>query len=158
MTEPIPPELEPFVAEKVVLLQTRKRDGSWVDTPVNIAVRGDRAYFRTPGRASKNKRLKNFPEVRISPCTWRGRVTGSAVEATARLLSGAESRDRPQVSGAAALPGACRPQGHAHAHTALRADRAAPAPVVPAHGSIHDSTGVDWRYTSTHNSASIPTL
>lgn len=33
MTEPIPPELEPFVAEKVVLLQTRKRDGSWVDTP-----------------------------------------------------------------------------------------------------------------------------
>ncbi|ETT23886.1 hypothetical protein RAJCM14343_0741 [Rhodococcus aetherivorans] len=91
MTEPIPPELEPFVAEKVVLLQTRKRDGSWVDTPVNIAVRGGRAYFRTPGRASKNKRLKNFPEVRISPCTWRGRVTGSAVEATARLLSGAES-------------------------------------------------------------------
>lgn len=91
MTKQTPPELEPFVAEKVILLQTRKRDGSWVDTPVNIAVEGDRAYFRTPGVASKNKRLRNFPAVRISPCTWSGKVTGNPMEATARMLSGEES-------------------------------------------------------------------
>jgi uncharacterized protein len=91
MTEPTPPILQPFVAQKVVLLQTRKRDGSWVDTPVNIAVDGQRAYFRTPARASKNKRLRNFPEVRFAPCTWRGRPTGTAVQATTRLLRGDES-------------------------------------------------------------------
>jgi PPOX class probable F420-dependent enzyme len=79
------------VAEKVVLLQTRKRDGTWIDTPVNIAVSGDRAYFRTPGAASKNKRLRNFPDVRIRACTWSGRPTGPPMAATARLLSGDES-------------------------------------------------------------------
>ncbi|WP_068272062.1 PPOX class F420-dependent oxidoreductase [Aldersonia kunmingensis] len=91
MTEPVPPELTAFVEEKVVLLQTRKRDGSWVDTPMNIAVTGDRAYFRTPAKASKNKRLRNFPDVRIRPCTWSGRPTGPPMSATARLLTGDES-------------------------------------------------------------------
>ena len=92
MTEHIPLNLQRFDGEKVVLLQTRKRDGSWVDTPVNIAVQGDHAYFRTPGKASKNKRLRNFPEVQIRPCTWSGKPTGGpAMTARARLLSGEES-------------------------------------------------------------------
>ncbi|MDQ4008168.1 MAG: PPOX class F420-dependent oxidoreductase, partial [Actinomycetota bacterium] len=84
MTEQTPPVLQPFVAQKVVLLQTRKRDGSWVDTPVNIAVHGQRAYFRTPALASKNKRLRNFPEARFAPCTWLGRPTGAPVQAATR--------------------------------------------------------------------------
>lgn len=93
MTEQIPLNPQQLDAEKVVLLQTRKRDGSWVDTPVNIAVEGDRAYFRTPGRASKNKRLRNFPEVRVRPCTWSGKPTeGPVMAARARLLSGEESK------------------------------------------------------------------
>jgi uncharacterized protein len=91
MAQQVPPVLQRFVNEKVVLLQTRKRDGTWVDTPVNIAVDGERAYFRTPALASKNKRLRNFPQVRFAPCTWRGRPTGPPVEATARLLARAES-------------------------------------------------------------------
>ena len=41
MTEPVPLNPQQLDGEKVVLLQTRKRDGSWVDTPVNIAVRGN---------------------------------------------------------------------------------------------------------------------
>jgi PPOX class probable F420-dependent enzyme len=94
MTEPTastPGVLQLYVRQKVVLLQTRKRDGSWVDTPVNIAVQGDRAYFRTPALASKNKRLRNFAEVRFATCTWRGRPTGPPVQATARLLTEEES-------------------------------------------------------------------
>ena len=81
-----------FTAVKVVQLQTRKRDGTWVDTPVNLVVDGDRAYFRTPGKASKNKRLRNFSEVRIRPCSWSGKPTGEPAQATARLLSGQESQ------------------------------------------------------------------
>jgi PPOX class probable F420-dependent enzyme len=93
MTEQIPLNPQQLDTEKVVLLQTRKRDGSWVDTPMNIAVQGDRAYFRTPGKASKNKRLRNFPEVQIRPCTWSGKPTeGPAMTARARLLSGEESK------------------------------------------------------------------
>jgi PPOX class probable F420-dependent enzyme len=91
MTEPTPQILKPYVPQKVVLLQTRKRDGSWVDTPVNIAVHGHCGYFRTPALASKNKRLRNFPEVRFAPCTWLGRPTGPAVRATTRRLTGEEA-------------------------------------------------------------------
>jgi PPOX class probable F420-dependent enzyme len=92
MTEQIPLNPQQLDAEKVVLLQTRKRDGSWVDTAVNIAVRGDHAYFRTYGKASKNKRLRNFPEVQIRPCTWSGKPTaGPTMTARARQLSGEES-------------------------------------------------------------------
>ncbi len=63
-----------------------------MDTPVNLVVEADHAYFRTPGKASKNKRLHNYPEVRIRPCTWSGKPTGAPARATARLLSGDESK------------------------------------------------------------------
>ncbi|MFF0818547.1 PPOX class F420-dependent oxidoreductase [Rhodococcus sp. NPDC003318] len=89
MTEQTPPDA--LTAAKVVLLETRKRDGTWVNTPVNIATDGAHAYFRTPGRASKNKRLRNFPDVRVAPCTWSGKATGPESVATAHLLSGADA-------------------------------------------------------------------
>ena len=90
MTGQSPPDT--VAAAKVVLLQTRKRDGTRVDTPVNIAVDHNHAYFRTPGRAAKNKRLRNFPDVRLRPCTWSGKPTGpEPVAATAHLLSGPEA-------------------------------------------------------------------
>lgn len=88
----VPAQLQPFVRQRTILLQTRKRDGSWVPTPVNIAVGGDRAYIRTYAKAGKSKRLRNFPEVRFSPSTIRGRPTGAMVNARARLLAGGEAR------------------------------------------------------------------
>lgn len=97
MAEQTPPLLHRFVAEKVVLLQTRKRDGRWVDTAVNIAVQGDRAFFRTPARASKNKRLGNYAECRICPCTWGAKPTGPWVRATANLLPGSDSAAARQL-------------------------------------------------------------
>jgi uncharacterized protein len=93
----VAPILQRFVTEKVVLLETRKRDGTWVATPVNLAVTGDRAFFRTPARAVKNRRLRNFSEVRFRPCTWQGKPTGSPVQASARLLSGQESAAAGQL-------------------------------------------------------------
>jgi uncharacterized protein len=84
--------LAQFVRQKTILLQTKKRDGTWVGTPVNIAVQGDRAYVRTYDKSWKSKRLRNFPEARFTPSTVRGRPTGSEVEARARLLDGEEAR------------------------------------------------------------------
>ena len=83
--------LEPFGDTWAMLLRTRKRDGSWVDTPVNVAVDGDRAYFGTPANSAKVKRLRNFPDVEIAPCTVRGKPTGTVLRARARLLDGAEA-------------------------------------------------------------------
>jgi PPOX class probable F420-dependent enzyme len=89
--------LEPLREQWAVLLRTRKRDGSWVAAPVNLAVVGDRAYFGTPAGSGKVKRLRNFDAVELAPCTPFGKPTGPSVQARARRLEGEEAaavRDR----------------------------------------------------------------
>jgi uncharacterized protein len=83
--------LESFVGQWAVLLTTYKRDGTPIGTPVNIAVDGNRAFVRTFDTAWKLKRIHNNPEMEIAPSTWRGRLTGPAIRARARLLEGEES-------------------------------------------------------------------
>jgi len=83
--------LEPFVNQKTVLLTTYRRNGSPVGTPVNIAVEGARAFVRTWDTAWKLKRIRNNPEIEIAPSTFRGKPTGPAIRARARVLNGAES-------------------------------------------------------------------
>lgn len=77
--------------EAYALLTTFKRDGTGVGTPVHVAVDGDRAYFRTWDTTWKLKRIRNNPEVRVAPSTFRGRPTGPGLRARARILDGAES-------------------------------------------------------------------
>jgi uncharacterized protein len=77
-----------------MLLTTRKRDGATVGTPVNVAVGQDgRAYFRTWSATGKAKRMRNYPQVWIAPCTARGRPTGPQQQATALPLSGPEAAE-----------------------------------------------------------------
>jgi PPOX class probable F420-dependent enzyme len=83
--------LERLGREKAVLLQTRKRDGSWVSTPVSIVVDGGRAFFKSYDASGKAKRLRNFPEVKVAPSTMRGKPTGPAIGARATLLGDSES-------------------------------------------------------------------
>ncbi|WP_433720436.1 PPOX class F420-dependent oxidoreductase [Actinoplanes sp. CA-051413] len=83
--------LDSLGRQRTVLLETRKRDGSWVGTPVSLVVSGGHGYFRSYDAAGKAKRLRNFPEVRVAPSTMRGRPTGPAVPGRARLLSAEEA-------------------------------------------------------------------
>jgi uncharacterized protein len=86
------PAFDEYRSQRTVLLTTRKRDGTTVGTPVNIALGPDeRAYFRTWSATGKAKRIRNFPQVWIAPCTPRGKATGPQRQATARLLSGPEA-------------------------------------------------------------------
>lgn len=85
------PALQPFVRQRTMLLTTFRRDGTPVRTPVSVAVEGDRAFVRTSHKTGKVKRLRNNPEVEIAPCTIRGRSTGPALRACARLLAGDEA-------------------------------------------------------------------
>ncbi|WNI23228.1 PPOX class F420-dependent oxidoreductase [Streptomyces sp. ITFR-16] len=80
------PGLVPFEKQYAVLLTSHKRDGSGVGTPVNLAVEGDHAYFRTYSSAWKVKRMRNFPEVELAPSTLRGKPTGPEIRARVRLL------------------------------------------------------------------------
>ncbi len=74
-----------------VLLSTRRRDGSTVDTPINLVIdEGGHGYFRTWSTSGKAKRLANFPGVRVAPCSPTGRPKGSDQPALATLLAGAD--------------------------------------------------------------------
>ena len=85
------PILEPFVRQWAVVLVTYKRDGTPVSTPVSIAVEGERAFVRTWETAWKFRRIRNNPEVEVAPSTARGKPTGPAIRARARVLEGDES-------------------------------------------------------------------
>src|SRR3954467_2966090 len=74
-----------------MVLQTRKRDGTWVTTPVNPLVEDDHVYFRTWHTSGKAKRLRNFPDVRFAPSTARGRPTGEWLRGNATLLDGEDA-------------------------------------------------------------------
>ena len=89
-----------FKEQRTVRLTTFKRDGTPVGTPVHIAVAGGKAYFRTPHKTWKVKRLRNNPRVEIAPSTFRGKATGAAVTGTARLLTGEEDRAARKAIGA----------------------------------------------------------
>ncbi|SFQ71956.1 hypothetical protein SAMN05421810_11490 [Amycolatopsis arida] len=88
MTDPM---VAPLLRRWATLLRTRRGDGSWVDTPVNAAVAGDRVVFGTAATTAKVRRLRRHPEVEIAPCTVRGRPVGEFLRATARPLDGAEA-------------------------------------------------------------------
>jgi uncharacterized protein len=89
--------LEPLDRSWAVVLTTFKRDGTPVATPVNLAVEGDHAFFRSYNKAWKTKRIRNNPRVEIAPSTVRGKPTGEHLQAKARLLSGEEESHARQV-------------------------------------------------------------
>lgn len=76
-----------------VLLSTRKKDGSFVDTPVWFAKEGNQVFMFSAGDAGKVKRLRNFSEVRLAPCTVSGKRLGDFVPATATLVEGEKAEE-----------------------------------------------------------------
>jgi len=87
-------EFDEYRRQRTVLLTTRKRDGTTVGTPVHIALGPDgRAYFRTWSSSGKARRMRNFPQVWIAPCTMRGKPTGGQRQANAQLLAGPDAAE-----------------------------------------------------------------
>src|SRR4051812_33635549 len=80
--------LEPLAHQHDMLLETHRRDGSWVPTPVNPVVEHDHVFFRTWRESGKAKRLRNDPTVHFAPSTRAGRPTGERLIGRATLLRG----------------------------------------------------------------------
>jgi PPOX class probable F420-dependent enzyme len=89
-TNPIP-TLERLAHQKYVRLTSYRKSGTAVSTPVHIAVETGHAFVRTWSTSGKYKRMIHHPAVELAPSTWRGRPTGPAIGARARVLSGAEA-------------------------------------------------------------------
>ena len=72
---------------------TRKKSGDFVATPVWFAPDGDSYYLFSAGNAGKVKRLRNFSEARVAPCTVTGTLTGEWMDTQAFLLDTREDED-----------------------------------------------------------------
>jgi PPOX class probable F420-dependent enzyme len=76
----------------VVLLTARGSDGDAANSRVNlVVVDDDTGYFRTSSAARAVELIQNVPDVRIAPCSWRGRPGGSDQPARAVLVGAAEA-------------------------------------------------------------------
>jgi PPOX class probable F420-dependent enzyme len=82
--------LAQFANQKYLSLESFRKNGKGVATPVWFAESGGRFYIYTLAGAGKVKRIRNDPRVRIAPCDVRGRLKGDWVEARARIVTGAE--------------------------------------------------------------------
>ncbi|HMD30674.1 MAG TPA: PPOX class F420-dependent oxidoreductase [Candidatus Acidoferrales bacterium] len=81
-----------FAGQKYISLESFRKNGQGVATPVWFAEEGAILYAYTEAASGKIKRIRNNPRVRVAVCDMRGRVQGDWVEATARILEGEEAR------------------------------------------------------------------
>lgn len=76
--------LRQFVNQKYLNLETYRRNGNGVRTPVWFVEREGKLYVRTGASSGKAKRIRNFPQVQVAPCKVQGEVIGQWVKGTAR--------------------------------------------------------------------------
>lgn len=82
----------PLDAEKYVNIETFKKDGNGVKTPIWAAPLDGKIVFFTNVNSFKVKRLGRNPKLRIAGCDARGKVIHTPwYEATARQVEGAEA-------------------------------------------------------------------
>ena len=103
------PDFESLRGARQCLVVTFKRSGEPVPTPVNFGLGDERTlYFRSEPRSAKVRRLRRDPHVRVCACNIRGRPTGAAVDARARVLAPGES-SRAEAAVASNWSAAMRP-------------------------------------------------
>ena len=84
-------KLAQFANQNYINLQTFRKNGTPVATPVWFADGGGELYVYTVADSGKMKRIRNDRHVRIAVCDARGKLKGEWVDAEARLLDAAES-------------------------------------------------------------------
>jgi uncharacterized protein len=85
-------KLAQFANWKYLNLESYRKNGQGVRTPLWFAENNGVLYFYTVAHSYKVKRIGANPRVRVAPCDMRGNVKGEWVEATARRLDSQESR------------------------------------------------------------------
>jgi PPOX class probable F420-dependent enzyme len=83
-------KLGPFSGEKYLSVETYRKSGQGVATPVWFAEDAGELYIYSLANAGKVKRIRNNPRVRVIPCDMRGKTKGVWVEGRARIVDAAE--------------------------------------------------------------------
>ena len=85
-------KLAQFQKQRYLNVETFRKNGQGVPTPVWFVQDGDTLYVRTVDGSGKVKRIRNNPRVRVTPCDVGGKPKGEWVEGQARFASADESK------------------------------------------------------------------
>ncbi|MEK6320081.1 MAG: PPOX class F420-dependent oxidoreductase [Acidobacteriota bacterium] len=86
-----------FAGQKYLNLESYRKNGKAVATPVWFAEEAGVLYIYSLADAGKVKRIRNDQRVRVVPCDVRGKLKGEWVQARARILDGAEAAKGHQL-------------------------------------------------------------
>ncbi|HWX43484.1 MAG TPA: PPOX class F420-dependent oxidoreductase, partial [Blastocatellia bacterium] len=77
-------KLAALAHEKYINLETYRKDGTPILTPVWFVQQGGNVYVYSLANAGKVKRIRRTSMVRIAPCDMRGTLKGDWIAGTAR--------------------------------------------------------------------------
>ena len=84
--------IDRFAGHKYLNLETYRKSGAGVRTPVWFAEKNGELFLYTLADSGKVKRIRNNPRVRAVPSDSRGNPLGEWVEGEARILPPEEGR------------------------------------------------------------------
>ncbi len=83
--------LDEIKSEKYISLETYRKNGESVKSPVWFVIKDDLIYVVTREQTGKVKRLKNNLQVKFALCTMKGKINGEWISGTAKILSKEET-------------------------------------------------------------------
>ncbi len=84
------PKLAQFAGQNYISLETFKKNGQGVKTPVWFVLHENAFYVYTEADSWKVKRIRNNPRVRVAVCSMRGTIKGPWLDAAASVVEGDE--------------------------------------------------------------------
>ena len=84
-------QLEQFLDQKYINLETYKKDGTPIRTPVWFVIDKEIIYIITRDSTGKVKRLKNNHDVRIVPCSFKGEPKNDWLKGKTEMITGEEA-------------------------------------------------------------------
>ena len=84
-------QLDQFLDQKYINLETYKKDGTPIRTPVWFVIHNDLIYVITREKTGKVKRLKNNHDVRIVTCSFNGEPKNQWIKGKAEKITGEEA-------------------------------------------------------------------
>ena len=84
------PKLAQFDGQNYISLETFKKNGEGVKTPVWFVLHANAFYVYTEAESWKVKRVRNNPRVRVAVCSMRGDIKSPWLDGTASLIEGDE--------------------------------------------------------------------
>ena len=86
-----------FLNQKYINLETYRRNGQAVRTTVWFVIDAGTIYIRTDMNSGKVKRIKNNPNIRITPSGARGQLKGKWIEGKIKMAGSLELEHANQL-------------------------------------------------------------